>query len=147
MALEGIEPLTGSPLWVQINPVLKAARSGARITAFAGPPVATAGARVVLERKVGGTWRGVDRATVSRLARANLSVPSVPGALQVRLTPTDGSDQQQNLMISPNGGRALSAMPAPRTAVWAWRRTSPMRTTLDTRRSRAPGTHASVGDH
>ena len=100
VAFEGIEPLTGSPLWLQINPVLKAVRSGARITAFAGPPVATAGARVVLERKVGGTWRGVDRATVSRLARANLSVPSAPGALRVRLTPTDGSGQQQNLMTS-----------------------------------------------
>ena len=98
VAFEGVEPLTGSPLWLQINPILKATRNGARVTAFAGPPVATAGARVVLQRNVGGTWRGVDSATVSRRARANLVAPSAPGTLRVRLTPTTGLDQQQSLM-------------------------------------------------
>lgn len=97
-------PLTGSPVWLRVVPRVSASRRGAdRVVAFAGPPAATAGARVGLERRVAGRWREVAHATVSRRARAELVVPDGRGPLRVVLGPARRLHSQGDLMT---GARA-----------------------------------------
>jgi hypothetical protein len=85
VALDGTIPQAGAPLWLRINPVLKAERRGSRVIVFAGPPMGTAGAGAVLERRAGSGWKRVSAGRVSRRARVSLAGGRTKGALRVRL--------------------------------------------------------------
>jgi hypothetical protein len=83
------DPLSGTPIWLRVRPTGQAVPKGdTTVRAFVGPPQATEGEPVVLQRLVSGAWRNFSRGTVSRRARVDLAAPS-SGRVRVVVEPPD----------------------------------------------------------